>query len=60
MVFMTPDPCCSLLHEQDRGETALFIASRNGHDQIVELLLKKEADVNPSHKKSFPNENKHM
>ena len=42
---MTSDPSCSLLHVQD-GETALFIASRNGHDQIVELLLKKEADVN--------------
>ena len=48
MVFMTSDPCCSPLHEQDHGETPLFIASRNGHDQIVELL-KKEADV--SHQK---------
>ena len=36
---------CSPLHVQD-GETALFIASRKGHDQIVELLLRREADVN--------------
>ena len=42
---MTSDLSCSPLHEQD-GHTALFIASRNGHDQIVELLLKREADVN--------------
>ena len=42
---MTFDLSCSPLHEQD-GETALFMASRNGHDQIVEFLLKKEADVN--------------
>ena len=42
---MTTDPSCSPLHVQN-GQTALFIASRNGHDQIVELLLRKEADVN--------------
>ena len=42
---MTSDPSCSLLHVQD-GQTALFIASTKGHDQIVELLLKKEVDVN--------------
>ena len=35
----------SPLHVQD-GETALFIASRKGHHQIVELLLRREADVN--------------
>ena len=28
------------------GQTALFAASRKGHDQIVELLLRREADVN--------------
>ena len=49
---MTSDPSCSLLHVQD-GETELFIASRNGHDQIVELLLKKEADVNHQTKVRF-------
>ena len=42
---MTSDLSCSPLHVQN-GQTALFIASRNGHDQIVELLLKKEVDVN--------------
>ena len=41
---MTSDLSCSPLHVQD-GQTALYIASENGHDQIVELL-KKEADVN--------------
>ena len=28
------------------GQTALFAASRKGHDRIVELLLRREADVN--------------
>ena len=28
------------------GLTALYIASWNGHDQIVELLLKRETNVN--------------
>ena len=28
------------------GQTELYIASWKGHDQIVELLLKKEVDVN--------------
>ena len=49
---MTSDPSCSPLHEQD-GQTALFMGSRNGHDQIVELLLKKEADVNHQKKVSL-------
>ena len=35
---------CSPLHVQD-GKTALFIASLKGHDQILELLLGREADV---------------
>ena len=37
--------CCSPLHVQD-GQTALYIACKKGNDQIVELLLKKEADIN--------------
>ena len=41
MVFMT----CLPLHLQD-GQTAFFIACRKGHNQIVELLLRREADVN--------------
>ena len=28
------------------GQTALFAASRKGHDQMVEFLLRREADVN--------------
>ena len=36
---------CSSLHVQT-GQTALYIASLEGHDQIVELLLRREADVN--------------
>ena len=28
------------------GQTALFIACKEGHDQIVEFLLRREADVN--------------
>ena len=46
---MTSDLSCSPLHVQD-GQTALFIASYKGHDQIVELLLKREADVNHQEK----------
>ena len=42
---MTSDLSCSPLHVQD-GQTALYIACKKGHDQIVELLLKKEVDVN--------------
>ena len=34
-----------LVHVQD-GQTALFVSSYKGHDQIVELLLRREADVN--------------
>ena len=42
---MTSDLSCSPLHVQD-GQTALYIASWKGYDQIVELLLKSKADVN--------------
>ena len=28
------------------GQTALYIASRKGHDQTVELLLRREVNVN--------------
>ena len=42
---MTSDPSCSPLHVQD-GQTALYIACKEGHDQIVELLLRREADIN--------------
>ena len=38
-------PSLILIHVQT-GQTPLYIASWEGHDQIVELLLKKEADVN--------------
>ena len=42
---MTSGLSCSPLHVQD-GQAALYIASRNGHDNIVELLLRRETDVN--------------
>ena len=32
------------MHVQD-GQTALFLASRNGHAQVAKLLLRREADV---------------
>lgn len=35
----------SRLHVQE-GNTALYGASWKGHDQIVEMLLRREADVN--------------
>ena len=40
MIYLAPP-----YHVQD-GQTALYIACKEGHDQIVELILKKEADVN--------------
>ena len=50
--FMTSGLSCSPLHIQD-GEAALFIASSEGHDQIVELLLRREANVNHQTKVSL-------
>ena len=35
-----------LLPLVQNGQTALYIASRDGHNQIVELLLRREVDVN--------------
>ena len=43
--FITSGLSCSPLHVQT-GQTPLSIASRNGHDQIVELLLRREVNVN--------------
>ena len=50
--FMTSGLSCSPLHVQD-GEAALFIASSEGHDHIVELLLRREANVNHQTKVSL-------
>jgi len=33
------------IHVQD-GRTALYVASKNGHDCIVEELLKRQVDLN--------------
>ena len=43
---------CSSLHAQD-GQTALYVASRNGHDQLVKELLRKGANVNHQEKVSI-------
>lgn len=44
MAFCHSSAFCSPLHVQD-GQTALYIASNNGHGEIVKLLLKREADL---------------
>ena len=41
-----------LLYVQD-GQTALYIASKEGRDQIVELLLRRDANVNHQTKVSL-------
>ena len=43
---------CSPLHVQD-GWTAFYIASSNGHDQIVEELLMRGANMNHQTKVSI-------
>jgi len=45
MRFSTSGPILFSLHVQD-GATALYVASQNGHDCIVEELLKRQVDVN--------------
>ena len=42
---MTPGLSCSPLHVQG-GQTALYIATRKGHDQIMKLFLGRKANVN--------------
>ena len=36
---------CSPLYVQD-GQTALYIAAKEGHTQVAEVLLSREANVN--------------
>jgi len=45
MCFSTFGPICLPLHIQ-KGSTPLCIASQKGHSNIVEELLRREADVN--------------
>ena len=47
--FITFSFFCSPLYVQD-GQTALFIASKGGRDPIVELLLRRDANVNYQNK----------
>jgi len=45
MRFSTSGPIFLYIHVQD-GQTALHVASRKGHDRIVEELLKRQVDLN--------------
>lgn len=45
IITMIMSATISRLHVQE-GNTALYGASWKGHDQIVEMLLRREADVN--------------
>ena len=45
MRFSTSGPIFLYIHVQD-GQTALYVASKNGHDRIVEELLKRQVDLN--------------
>jgi len=45
MRFSSSGPIFLYIHVQD-GQTALYVASSNGHDRIVEELLKRQVDVN--------------
>jgi len=44
MRFSTSGPIFLYMHVQD-GQTALYGASKNGHDHIVEELLKRQEDL---------------
>ena len=45
MRFSTSGPIFLYIHVQD-GRTALYVASKHGHDRIVEELLKRQVDLN--------------
>ena len=45
MRFSTSGPIFLYIHVQD-GRTALYVASKHGHDGIVEELLKRQVDLN--------------
>jgi len=45
MRFGTCGPIFLYIHVQD-GQTVLYVASWNGHDRIVEELLKRQVDLN--------------
>jgi len=42
-------PIFLYIHVQD-GRTALYVASKNGHDRIIEELLKRQVDLNHQRK----------